>query len=886
MINRRNILELIGKSAGKYHSCVITSYSFDFSFFEERVLPALRTVNIKNINLLVDGHYLENSQENTTGKEFKQNKTYNFLPIYQKGVFHPKIILLTGVKQGLLIIGSGNLTSSGLSTNDEIWGAFHLDNVGNDNSPLFGAVWKYLQPYLSQSLGFVKQKIEWMIKFSPWLNELPITNDWIKLDSGEEVQFIANDNIASIYTKLTQTDIDNIDEITIVSPFYDSKGSFVKQIKDFYTPKKIKCIIDSKYGTIPSEIDEDLLKSIDFHEWYDSKADFNENFNRLHAKLVHFQSNEYEYLLFGSANATMAAMGKLNSDATNAEANLLIRRNLSSQNWLKQLDIKIPKNKISLSKNNKSGIGDGNLPRLNYKYKILYSEIRNNELSIFLNKDLLDTPCFILLDRDDIKINHSVLTTNKNIVIIKVERPDDVFKISVCGENYERMSNFCIIHRLDILLRCNPDPSQEKLDILLGQDYSDGEGVSELLQYAYNWDEEEEPTYPTKSALNTKRASTRSDSDNTKTKDYETLTPEEFNKVDLDKMLINARELHNPIVKIADFLAKLISIGKNDDISESEEQKSLEDNEQQGEGNSVEHKKKKYNYGSKEKYAIERYFYNLYVMYHKKLEHFHKTHALTVLPKEPITIKSTSTILIALQLILLKFGKKFEIATNEVDQNELQIKEENYLTIGKINGEVYHVKGFLIYVLGQYFLLAANGSKNYEYDILRQKQERNLEHILYKTFEIILNLQWKESENPLMNLLLLNTMYYTVGDKMNDKAFQDEFINHTSLNTKKSISITSQYKDQFESFTSNLFVTYINWLKIYCNPDTKSQLIQKTDSLFAGKVIFKRELGFNIISSVSIYDGVYKLNLRGCGYDEDDQLLANLQVGSKCVVFN
>lgn len=147
-------MDLIGQNRSKYHSCVLTCYSFDFSFFEERVLPTLRLANIKNVNVLADGHYLEMAQEATTGREFKHNKTYNFHPIYETGVFHPKIILLTGVRHGLLIIGSGNITSSGLSTNDEIWGAFHLDNIGNENAPLFGAAWEYLKPFLDKSLGW------------------------------------------------------------------------------------------------------------------------------------------------------------------------------------------------------------------------------------------------------------------------------------------------------------------------------------------------------------------------------------------------------------------------------------------------------------------------------------------------------------------------------------------------------------------------------------------------------------------------------------------------------------------------------------------------------------------------------------------------------------
>lgn len=68
MIDRRNILELIGKHRSKYHSCILTCYSFDFSFFEERVLPTLRLADIKNVNVLADGHFLEMAQEVYNGK--------------------------------------------------------------------------------------------------------------------------------------------------------------------------------------------------------------------------------------------------------------------------------------------------------------------------------------------------------------------------------------------------------------------------------------------------------------------------------------------------------------------------------------------------------------------------------------------------------------------------------------------------------------------------------------------------------------------------------------------------------------------------------------------------------------------------------------------------
>ena len=148
MIERQNILDLIGKYSNRYSSCIITCFSFDFTFFEERVMSVLRSANIKNVNVFIDGDFLEHSQENISGHEFSTHRTYSINPIYETGVFHPKIMFLSGPKHGLLIIGSGNLTSSGLSTNDEIWGAFHLDSVTSKNAPVFAEVWKYIQTYL------------------------------------------------------------------------------------------------------------------------------------------------------------------------------------------------------------------------------------------------------------------------------------------------------------------------------------------------------------------------------------------------------------------------------------------------------------------------------------------------------------------------------------------------------------------------------------------------------------------------------------------------------------------------------------------------------------------------------------------------------------------
>ena len=83
-IERQNILDLIGKNKNKYKysSCIITCYSFDFTFFEERVMSILRLANVKNVNVFLDGKFLDHYLEKPTGYEFKPNKTYSLNPVY------------------------------------------------------------------------------------------------------------------------------------------------------------------------------------------------------------------------------------------------------------------------------------------------------------------------------------------------------------------------------------------------------------------------------------------------------------------------------------------------------------------------------------------------------------------------------------------------------------------------------------------------------------------------------------------------------------------------------------------------------------------------------------------------------------------------------------
>lgn len=893
MIKRRNILELIGKNRGKYHSCIITCYSLDFSFFEERVLPTLRLSNVKNVNILADGHYLEKAQEATTGKEFQHNKTYNFQPIYERGVFHPKIMLLTGVKHGLLIIGSGNITSAGLSTNDEIWGAFHLDNLENENVGIFGSVWDYLQPYLHQSYGFVPQKIDWMRKHSPWLEELPKSNGWNKFSQqNSEVKFVGNSLDSSMFSQLIkEISIVNTESITTISPYYDKTGAQLKQLREHFNPSKFNCIVDVDSGLIPSKLEKKDIEKFNFYNWNDCKKDFDDVFNRLHAKLIHIENSKEEFLLLGSANITLAALGKTESSSANSEAGILIKRPKQKQSFLEELSVQIPKQTITLKDKEPNVIGESSVKRSDYHYRVLYAEMRGDEITLFLNKDIKENHVVKTIDRSDLTEECDYVRHVENSVAVKTSSPENTFKVAIYNDN-DRISNFFLVHRLESLLRCNPDPKQEKLDYLLEQEYSDGDGISDLLQFIdYNWADDSSANTNSKRGDKLSTHSKASDSDKRKEK-FEVLSSEEFNKVSNESILKQSGELSHSTVKIAEFL-NLYSSGvfqKEEDFSESEEQKLLEDKEQNGEGEDVEKHKKKTTQGSKEKRAIQGYLRRLDDSYSTVLSVFYKTGALTESPKNPVSVKLLSSILIAIHLIQIKNGKKFTVLTKDLDEEgDVITKEESYINHGLLSGNPTSIKGFLSNVLGKFLLLSSAGYKQYDYELVNNRIFKNRLNLLTNGLILILNTPWKISENIKKDILSLNLLHFTLGEELLKEDALENLLSSLQRGIDNSPFQIPEFISNFEYFKTNVLPRYIKWLTLFKDKETgRKKLIHSTSRLRNGDILFSSKIGFSKVSSITPSGDRYtaKLERPGFPFEDGEFTLKHLQLGNRCIIYS
>jgi hypothetical protein len=474
-IERSNILELIGTGKNKYHSCVITSYSIDLAFFEQLILPRLRSAGITNINLFVDAAMLEKylaTHLSNSSKKFKAN--YSITPVHISGAFHPKMLFLAGKDKGYLSVGSGNITSSGLLYNDEIWSSFYTSKERTDTQPVFKSAWKYIQKLSLHCFDINKTKIGWISQHSQWINKLEnIQNETETIkEIVYNLSYTQKDN--SLYKDVISKLSKNPTSIKIIAPYYNRSGAFLQRLIDDLIPVEMHCVVDITNGLLP--IDFKSNKS-QFSDWGDVIKDGNsKSIRRLHAKMIQIEYEKKTVFILGSANATLEAYGISNRAFKNDEVVITIKSE-KPRDFLKELGVNIPK-KGTLNIQKEQNIESQDIEPSKLLIKIKHTEINDQTLKLTLNKSLLK-PYFLRTFNNSNELLESFeLSLNSTIIQKELTKTEGVFKVALFDlKTLERISTFGLVQHTNALKKSNPDErlarlqSFEHLDIFNSLNY-------------------------------------------------------------------------------------------------------------------------------------------------------------------------------------------------------------------------------------------------------------------------------------------------------------------------------------------------------------------------------------------------------------------------------
>ena len=105
-----------------FHTSIITTFGVDFDAYESIILPRLRGAGCYNNVLLADSRMLTYALDGASMLPRHAGRHYTTLGVSAKGVFHPKITIQLGRREGRMMIASANVTSSGLAGNRELAG--------------------------------------------------------------------------------------------------------------------------------------------------------------------------------------------------------------------------------------------------------------------------------------------------------------------------------------------------------------------------------------------------------------------------------------------------------------------------------------------------------------------------------------------------------------------------------------------------------------------------------------------------------------------------------------------------------------------------------------------------------------------------------------------
>ncbi|WP_055436958.1 hypothetical protein [Lacinutrix algicola] len=470
IIERANILELIGTGKNKYHSCVITSYSMDLAFFEQLVLPKLKAAGITNINVFVDATMLEKylgSHLADNNKNYKVN--YSITAMDKSGAFHPKIMFLAGKTRGYLSVGSGNITSSGLLYNDEIWASFYLGENKLIAQPIFKQAWNYIQDLATDSHSINKTKIQWIQQHAKWLQSLSEIDTQTAEFNNSTFQFYNTNNTSSLYNDIFSIIQKQPESIKIVAPYYNKSGAFIQKLIDDVQPKHIHCVVDTSHGSLPVNFKSDDCQ---FSDWtmVMPKDDLGK-INRLHAKAFQIEYVDHTLFILGSANATLEAFGISHREVKNDEAVIVIKT-FKPRDFFKDLGIDIPLNG-ALNINEFEQSSTEEVLTSVSRIKLKHAETKGLQLTLLLDKNINQSVIVKLFSSDN-KILEEISVAKSNIeLVVNIEDDEHLFKVALYDDNLvERLTTFAIVQRNEVLKKSNPDErlaklqSFEHLDIL------------------------------------------------------------------------------------------------------------------------------------------------------------------------------------------------------------------------------------------------------------------------------------------------------------------------------------------------------------------------------------------------------------------------------------
>lgn len=286
-----------------YHKALLLTYSFDPIFFEQVILPDLWAGRSSDILVLGDRSEIDTSIQSAVGQLWNLGRQYLLAGAGVAGAFHPKVFVRLGPKDGIVMVGSGNVTSSGWGGNQELGAAWM---VGPDHIDKGGWLHHFLDDVLTWCLGDLERDAVRRFKDVPWLS-LTAAND------SEANPVLHSRGTRSLATELARRWAGRrFDEVKILTGSTDESGAFLRWAQTTFGVTRATVALTPASASFVVEKLADLSLEVRLVAAPSDRP--------LHAKFYWFEGADGPAAVMGSANCSAAAWLLAPESAGNVES--------------------------------------------------------------------------------------------------------------------------------------------------------------------------------------------------------------------------------------------------------------------------------------------------------------------------------------------------------------------------------------------------------------------------------------------------------------------------------------------------------------------------------------------------------------------------------------
>lgn len=273
-----------------YEKALLLSFSFDPMFFESVVLTDLWAGRTSEVLVCVDRGQMDTSIASAGAQARHLGKRYLVASAGHPGAFHPKLYLRLGRESGMVMVGSGNLTSAGWGGNDELATAWRVGPGQEDEG---GWVPLLLEDVARWCDGEFERETVSRLRAVTWLPEIAT----VPRPDSRLLYSRANSPLGSqiAHRWAGRT----FSEVSVLTGSTDESGAFLRWAHRTFGISKATVALTPQCASFRLEQLADLPLEL--------KIVVADPAKRLHAKAYWFDGPEGAAALMGSANCSAAA---------------------------------------------------------------------------------------------------------------------------------------------------------------------------------------------------------------------------------------------------------------------------------------------------------------------------------------------------------------------------------------------------------------------------------------------------------------------------------------------------------------------------------------------------------------------------------------------------